>query len=54
MSRIAVALYDASVLLCDTAMSEMIKQSKVQEILSDVKVFSMQQRDEAAALIATL
>jgi hypothetical protein len=54
MSRIAVALNDAAVLLCDTAMSEMIKQSKVQEILQDVKVFSMKQRDEAAEYIAKL
>lgn len=54
MSRIAVALNDAAVLLCDTAMSEMIKQSKVQEILPDVKVFSMKQRDEAADYIAAL
>jgi hypothetical protein len=54
LTRIAVALNDADVLLCDTAMSEMIRQSKVQDILSDVKVFSMKQRDEAAEFIATL
>lgn len=54
MSRIAVALNDAAVLLCDTVMSEMIKQSKVQEIFQDVRVFSMKQRDEAAEYIAAL
>lgn len=54
LTRIAVALIDADVLLCDTAMSELIKQSKVQEILSDVKVFSMKQRDEAAEFISAL
>ena len=54
MSRIAVALNDAAVLLCDTAMSQMISQSKVQSILDDVKVFSMKQRDEAAEFIAAL
>ena len=41
-------------LLCDTAMSEMIKQSKVLEILKDVKVFSMKQRDEAGEYLASL
>lgn len=54
LTRIAVALNDAAVLLCDTAMSEMIKQSKVQAILDDVRVFSMKQRDEAAEYIAAL
>lgn len=54
MTRIAVALNDAAVLLCDTAMFEMIRQSKVQSIFNDVKVFSMKQRDEAAEFIAAL
>jgi hypothetical protein len=54
ISRITIALNDANVLLCDTAMSEMIRQSKVQDIFSDVKVFSMKQREEAAEYIATL
>ena len=49
-----MALNDAAVLLCDTPMSEMIKQSKVQEIFHDVKVFSMKQRDEAAEYIVAL
>ena len=54
MSRIAVGLNDASVLLCDSAMSDMIKQSKVLEIFRDVKVYSMKQRDEAAEYIKGL
>ena len=54
MSRIAIALNDSSVLLCDTAMSEMIKQSKALEIFDRVTVFSMKQRDQAAEYIAGL
>lgn len=54
LSRIAVALNHADVLLCDTAMNEIIKQSKVLEIFNAVKVFPMRQCDEAALIISTL
>lgn len=54
VSRLAVALIDADVVFCDTAMSEIIKQSKVLEIFNEARVFSMQQAQEATDFIALL
>ena len=54
VSRLAVALNDADVVLCDTAMSEIIKQSKMLEIFTEARVFSMQQAQEATDLVAAL
>ncbi len=51
LSRIAVGLNDAAIVLCDTPMAEVIKQSKVLETIQGVKVFSMLQQHEAAAYI---
>lgn len=54
LSRIAVGLNDAVVLLCDAPMAELIKQSKVLDTIQGTKVFSMKQQDEAAAHIDSL
>ena len=54
LSRIAVGLNDAAVLLCDAPMAELIKQSKVLDTIQGTKVFSMKQQDEAAAHIDSL
>jgi hypothetical protein len=51
LSRIAVGLNDAATVLCDTPMAEMIKQSKVLDTIQGVRVFSMQQQDEAAVYV---
>ena len=54
LSRIAVGLNDAAVVLCDAPMAELIKQSKVLDTIQGTKVFSMKQQDEAAVHIASL
>ena len=54
LTRIAVGLNDADVILCDHPMAEVIKQSGVLEILDRAHVFSTKQLDAAIDCIKKL
>jgi hypothetical protein len=54
LSRVAVGLNDAKIVLCDTAMANFIRDSKVLDICKDVIVYSMKEQDEAAEYIEKL
>ena len=54
LTRLAVGLNDADIVLCDTAMAGVVRQSKVLDILKGVKVYSIKEQVEAADFIERL